>query len=164
MEGVSSSLVQGCAQSRVSPEIYTRLLRVLFSLILKTSGVADCTASLGNLLQGLSPERQGFPYTQSLFFQFIPVASHSPAMYHCEKLRHIFLMTDLLVITGRLLLSPPEASLLHAEKTTSLSFFSQDKCTSSLPSWWQSAELAQVYPCLSCTEGPTAGCHVPGER
>lgn len=110
MEAVSEvSYPRRVPQRRVSPEIYTRLFRVLFSSILKISGVTDCTASLGNLLQGLSPEIQGFPYIQSLFFRFMPVASHSPAMYHCEKLCHIFLMTDLLVSTGRLLLSPSEA-------------------------------------------------------
>lgn len=73
---------------------------------MKTSKDGDGTTSLGNLLLCLTVliEKRALPAFR-YSFQFMPVVSHPLAMLRCVKPSSIFSMTDLLIGTGKLLLS-----------------------------------------------------------
>lgn len=129
----------------------SRLLRCLFSQILKTFKDDDCTASLGSCptsLLGCLHGENGFPYIQSepLLFQLTFLVSWLPTI-HCDDVPA----------------PPPQSPSCRYEKPAlrSPEAISSPGWTSPLPSasthrsgppawqpWWHFAELAWVCRCL----------------
>lgn len=92
----------------------------------------------------------------NLLFQFMPIASCPPAMHHSEEPGSTS-WVNILLGFGRLLLGALEA--LSSSEHLLVPLASQAKHPRPQPPWWSSAELAPVYPCLSCIGGTKTGCN-----
>lgn len=109
----------------------TRLLRALYSWVLKTSKNRDCVTSLGNPLhcRAVLMVKMIFLIANLNFcFRLVLAVPHAPTMYCCEEPRAV--SSILPIGTGGCCLVPCSCLLPRLSNPSSLSLFLQDKCSS----------------------------------